>query len=222
MPSSRQGTCARASPRTTRVSAAKPSTSAKLASRDLVEGAWRQHVLDRSRDFLAPACHAEGRDLHRGRVAEHVHHQPGQAIAFAVHQPVRGGFRARQGQDGPQVPRRAQPADEEGSVNRLVGPGEQANRDLRARVVDAAADEAAVVIDQRDHASWLGLAVDVVDGVGVDPRMAEPQRTGPPSAQHDLGGRIPLRAAGGWAGHKSARWALLVCGTSTHYRRSQP
>ena len=59
----------------------------------------------------------------------------------------------------------------------------QPHRDLRARVVEAAPDEAPVVVGQRHHVAGPGVALDPIDGVRVHPGMPEPQRPRTPLAQ---------------------------------------
>ena len=70
--------------------------------------------------------------------------------------------------------------EERGSSSRR-----RSDRDLRARIVEAAADEPPVVVDQRDHVAGTGLALDAIDGVLVDPGVPEPQRSRAALPQHD-------------------------------------
>src|SRR5260370_983659 len=120
--------------------------------------------------------HAEGqlRDDEHGAVA--VHDEPGEAVGLAPDEPaeLRRGAGGRRKGDGP-----GDPALEEGGVDGLVGPGEDAAAEGRARVVVAASDEPARGVHHGDGRARLDVA-HVGDVVLEDPGgVARPGRAPP-------------------------------------------
>ena len=144
-------------------------------------------------DRRPQARHAEGEALHHQDEPVPVHDQPGKAVGFA---PDQAAERRRLAQAArAQSQRPLEPATEEGGVERLVGPGEDAAAEGGAGIVEAATDEAAGRVDDRDLGARLDVA-DLGDVALEDPGMAtrrvvpalEPKRR--PAPDFDRAGRL--------------------------------
>jgi hypothetical protein len=110
------------------------------------------HLLQGGQDLGARPFHAGGGDLDHQQVAVAVHHQAGQAIAFAKDQPVKGLvvklLAQRQGLPDPLLPQ-----------GRAQGPagimGNQAGADQGMRVDIAMAERMAAVAEDLDRLAGL-------------------------------------------------------------------
>jgi hypothetical protein len=143
-----------------------------------VDGAGREQGDERVEDHVLQALHAQRRDLHRDDVTVDVDVQAGEAVALGVHQPIRGGGGGRQAEPGAQGLGGGQALREERRVDGHRVARQHTHGDLRLRVVEAAPDKAPLVVDHVDHVAGLDLAADLVDGLRVQPWVAEPQRLG--------------------------------------------
>ncbi len=164
----------------------------------------RQHLLQRRQQHRPAQSHAQRGDLQRRGPPEHVDHHARQIVALAVHQAVGSGPVGGKPDAQATGAGGLQAGHEERVVDRLLLAGHQAQRDLRARVPDAPADEAALMVDDRDHIPGRRLALQPLHGVAVGPGMAEPQRSGPALAQDQAG-----TAVGALSGRQGLGWRLM-------------
>ena len=182
--------------------------------RQLEDRLHPQLRLERVVDLRAPHRHRQRRDLHRRRVGVDVDDQPGQIVALAVDQAVGVGVRGRQAEA---CPRRARPLDplaQERRVDRLVDPRAQAHRNLRARVVEALADEAPVVVGEHDTTSpgcgspsIVAIALAYTHGCPYQSGRARPLRRMARASGADLAAAMVVtrfRCETGWRRCRSA------------------
>ena len=118
----------------------------------------------------APALHPRRQHLHHQRVAVAVHHQAGQAVGFAVHQPHAVGDL---GQFLAQADGARQTRPQEGLVDGLVFPiSPHPSQNLRFGAIRGQRQESPVGIAHRHGFAGLRLALDALDGAGKNPGVA--------------------------------------------------
>ncbi|MNS80623.1 hypothetical protein D3C72_1143120 [compost metagenome] len=142
------------------------------------------------------AEHAGGEELHHHQVVVTVHHQAGQAVAFAVHHAPGVGHRIKLQHLTTQRHRLGDLAREPARIHRNLRVGfEDAYGNTRMPVVEATADELAIHADDVDEGAGLGPDGRLLDQFLEDPRVAGTPRV--LEADNGKGGIHPPIVAGG-------------------------
>nr|CEH49290.1 hypothetical protein XACLD7_13960006 [Xanthomonas citri pv. citri] len=138
-----------------------------------VEAAAGELFAQRLVDPFAVTEHAGGEELHHHQVAVAVHHQAGQAVAFAMHHAPGVGHAVELEPVAAQAHRCGDLAREPARVHRHRPVGFQdAHGNARMAVVEAAANPFPVHADHVDDAAGLGLGGGLFHQLLEDPRVA--------------------------------------------------
>ena len=153
----------------------------------LDDGGGADEVLQEPEQEVAPPCQASAHARPREYVAEAVDREPGQAVALGVDEPVEAGVREG---GAAERERDLQTCTEEVGRDGFVRVGRQEpHGDDRLCVVESLA----VYVPVRPHdlhdVACLRLALDVVDQVLEDPRIALPDELVLVAAEDDAGHR---------------------------------
>jgi outer membrane protein assembly factor BamB len=161
-----------------------PLQALDIGQGHLHNAARARELLQEIEDLVLPNFHPHAKELHHEGVSEDIDHEPGQAVALAVHPPEAIGPRPGKAEDFPaQREGVGEPRPQEPGIDLLLGPGQKPHPDLGASGVKPPPDHPPLMVGDRDHIPRGRLSVGTSDRFGQDPGVAVPQRLGPPALQ---------------------------------------